>query len=73
MSPAAEIIADQKRVFSTDLRLSENLFTNIDIVNQQKSGDRIENQKILNSMGATWEGVTNNYQMVYHEALKNFP
>lgn len=64
-SPAAHILTEQKGVFVTDLSSSNNLLRKISNALDQENGTVIDNRKFLQSIEATWEGMTNNYVRSY--------
>ncbi len=69
-SPAAHILTEQKGVFVTDLSSSNNLLRKISNALDQENGTVIDNRKFLQSIEATWEGMTNKYVRSY-EMLVN--
>lgn len=68
-SPAAEILKEREGVFAADLSNSDNFLNLVKVAISQSTGSAIDNQNFLNSIGATWKGITKNYYLGYKKIL----
>ena len=64
-SPAAQILVGRKGVFATNLSTSDNLLAKISDAIEQEKSKMIDNREFLESIGATWKGITKNYLGIY--------
>lgn len=68
-SPAADILVGKVGVYAADLsRVNDVLYLVKDALDQQR-GSLLENRKFLESIGATWAGIAQNYINKYNSVL----
>jgi glycosyltransferase involved in cell wall biosynthesis len=70
-SPAAQILHHKKGVLVSDLSDSHNIKNLINEAIQMPKSSLIDNRDFLESIGATWEGLTKNYLKLYSSLNTN--